>query len=139
MQPVQAIALGAPLKPGALGMRDAAPGGHPVHLARTDGGEGAEAVAVLDFAVEQIGDGREPDMRMRAHVDAHAGLEFGRAHVIDEDEGADHAPLRRRQRAPHFEGAEIGRARHDHALDGVALEGVAGFGILAWEKAHGVF
>ena len=94
---------------------------------------------MLDFAVEQIGDGRKPDMRMRAHIDADAGLEFRRAHMVEKDEGADHAPLRRRQRAADFEAAEIGRARHDHALDRVALKGVAGLGILAGEKAHAAF
>ena len=103
LQAVQAVALGAPLEPGAFGMRDAAAGRHPVDFARTDGGESAEAVAMLDFAVEQIGDGRKPDMRMRAHIDADAGLEFRRAHMIDKDERPDHAALRRGQRAADFE------------------------------------
>ncbi len=37
------------------------------------GMRGAEAVAMHDLAVEQIGDGGEADMRMRPHVDAVAG------------------------------------------------------------------
>ena len=95
-------------------MDDAAAGSHPVHRAGPDRHGGAEAVAVHDLAVEQVGDGGEPDMRVRAHVEAVAGTEFGRAHMIEEDERADHARLRRRQRAAHREVAEIGGARHDH-------------------------
>ena len=33
-------------------------------------------------------------MRVRAHVDALVGQELGRAHLVEEDEGADHLPLR---------------------------------------------
>ena len=90
-----------------------------------------------DLAVEQVGDGGEPDMRMRPHVEAVAGLEHGRAEMIEEHERADHARLRRRQRAAHREAvAEIGGARHDHGLDRVALEFVAGGGVLAGEETH---
>ena len=89
-----------------------------------------------DLAVEQIGDGGEPDMRMRAHVEAVAGLEHGRPEMIEEHERADHARLRRRQRAPHREAvAEIGGARHDHRLERVTLEFVAGGRVLAWERS----
>ena len=56
-----------------------------------------------DLAVEQIGDGGEPDMRMRAHIEPGAGAEFSRAHLIEEDEWPDHAGARRGQGAPHLE------------------------------------
>jgi len=52
-----------------------APGGHPVHLARRDGDLGADAIAMGDLAVEQVGDGGEADMRVRPDVDAGARLE----------------------------------------------------------------
>src|SRR5258706_134389 len=71
---------------GALELRTAAPSGHPVHVAGHDGERAAEAVAMHDLAVEQIGDGGEPDMRMRAYVDALAGAKLRRTHVIEEDE-----------------------------------------------------
>ena len=91
-----------------------------------------------DLAVEQIGDGGEPDMRMRPHVEAVAGREHRRPEMIEEHERPDHARLRRRQRAPHREAvAEIGGARHDHRLDRVALEFVAGGGVLAGKETHG--
>ncbi len=76
-------------------------------------------------------------MRMRTHIEAGAGAEYGRAEVIEEHERADHARLRRRQRAPHREAvAEIGRARHDHGLERITLVLVAGGGILARKEAH---
>ena len=55
------------------------------------GMRGAEAVAMHDLAVEQVGDGGEPDVRVRPHVDAVAGLEHRSAQVIEEDERPDHA------------------------------------------------
>src|SRR5580698_9601645 len=117
-------------------MHDATPGGHPVHRARPDRHGGAETVAMHNFAVEQVGDGGEPNMRVRPHVDAVAGLEHCRAEMVEEDERPDHARLPRRQRAMHLEAAEIDRARHDQLLDGVARLGIAEVGVLAGEKAH---
>ena len=106
---------------GAFGMHDAAARRHPVHFARLDRRRGAEAVAVHDLAVEQIGDGGEPDMRMRPHVEPVAGAELGRPEMVEEDERPDHARARRRQRAAHREAvAEIDRARHHHMRDRVA-------------------
>src|ERR1700689_3128526 len=118
-------------------MHDAAAGGHPVHRARPDRHRGAKTVAMHDLAVEQVGDGGEPDMRVRPHVDAVAGLEHRRAEMVEEDEWPDHARLPRRQRAMHLEAAEIDGARHDHLLDGVARWRIAEAWVLTGEKAHG--
>src|SRR4029077_2026229 len=89
-----------------------------------------------DFAVEQVGDGGEPDMRVRPHVDAVAGLEHRRAEMVEKDERADHARAARRQRAMHLEAAEIDRAWHDHLRDSVARLGIAEARVFAGEKAH---
>ena len=79
------------------------------------------AVAVHDLAVEQIGDGGEPDMRMRPHVEPVAGAEFRRPEMVEEDERPDHARARRGQRAPHRKAvAEIDRARHHDVGDRLA-------------------
>src|SRR5580700_7265735 len=123
---------------GALGMHDAAACGHPVHGAGPDRHRGAKAVAMHDLAVEQVGDGGKPDMRVRPHVDAVAGLEHRRPEMVEEDKRADHARLPRRQRAMHLEAAEIDRAGHDHLLDGVARWRIAEAWVFAGEKAHGV-
>ena len=53
----------------------------------------AEAVAMHDRAFEQIRHGREPDMRMRAHVEPSARRERRRAEMVEENEWSDHARL----------------------------------------------
>jgi hypothetical protein len=68
---------------GAFGMYDAASGVHPVDGAGTDRLHVSQAIAVGDHPFEQIGDGGEADMGMRADVDPLAGAEFGRADMID--------------------------------------------------------
>ena len=120
----------------ALGMDDAAPGRHQVDLAGLDGERRAQAVAMEHLALEQIGDGGEPDVRVRAHVDALADQELGRPHLVEEDEGPDHLLLRGRQGAPHLETAEIAGTRHDDVLDGVARARIAGYGIVGRLPAH---
>jgi hypothetical protein len=59
-------------------------------------------------------------VRMRADVDALAGQELCRAHLVEEDEGADHLPLRRRKRPAHLEPAEVAGAGDDRWLDRIA-------------------
>lgn len=89
-----------------------------------------------DLAIEQIGDGREPDMRMRADVDTATGEELRRTHLIEENEGADHLPFCRRQRAAHLEPAEVVGAWNDDVLDRVTRLGVARDGIVVCQPAH---
>ena len=90
-----------------------------------------------DLAIEQIGDGREPDMRMRPHVESRAGAEFSRSEMIEEDERPDHARARRRQGAAHREAvAEVDRARHDHIGERLAAIFVARDRVLAGKEAH---
>src|SRR5579871_5269190 len=96
---MQRLMAGAVVGGSTFGMHDAAAGGHPVDRTRTDRQGGAEAVAVNDLAVEKIGDGREPDMRMRPYIDAVAGAKHRRTEMVEEDEGAHHAGACRRQRA----------------------------------------
>ncbi len=136
LEPMDGLAVASMLGGRALGMHNSAPGRHPVHFARTNGRGASEAVAMHDLAVEEIGDGCKPDMGMRPHVDPLTGAEFGRAEMIEEDEGSDHAPARVRQRAAHGEMAEIDAARHDHEIDGVGRRCVAGRRIFAGEEAH---
>ena len=73
---------------------------------------------MLDRAVEQIGDGGEVDVRVRADVHALAGRQPRRAELVDEDERPDHRPLSRRQRAPHLELAEVVGDRRDRLMIG---------------------
>ncbi len=89
-----------------------------------------------DLAVEQVGDGGEPDMRVRPHVDAVAGLEHGRPEMVEENERPDHARMPRRQRAMHLEAAEIDRARHDQLCTASLGAGIARGRVLGREEAH---
>ena len=101
----------------ALGMDDAAAGRHQIHVARLDDHFGAERIAVPDLAVEQIGDGGKPDMRMRTHIHRLAGAQDGRTHAVEEDEGADQPALCRRQSAANLEAADVLGVRDHHQLD----------------------
>jgi hypothetical protein len=115
---LQALRAPACLGIGAFGVDDAAAGRHPVDVAGRDRLDEAEAVAMDDFTREEIGDGGEADMRVRANVDAAAGRELDRAELVEEDERADHAALRRRQHALHREAvAEVAGAGEDLVLD----------------------
>jgi len=107
LKALQARAGAAQLRRGALRMNDAVPGGHPVDVARRDRLHGAEAVAVQDFALEQIGDRRQADVRMRAHVDSGTRREIRRTHVIEKDERADHAVRHPGEHSPHRKPAEV--------------------------------
>src|SRR5690606_38184165 len=66
----------------ALGMDDAAAGGHQVDLPRPDRGKAAHAVAMVDRAFEQPGDGGEVDVGVRAHVHPLADVELAGAELI---------------------------------------------------------
>src|SRR5439155_2756864 len=98
-------------------MRDAATRRHPVDLARPDGLDGAQIVAMHDLAVEQVGDGGKADMRVRPDVDAASGFELRRPHLVEEDERSDHAPSNRWQDSPNLEAAEIASSRHDDGFE----------------------
>src|SRR5690349_44208 len=104
------------LEPLAVG--NASTCGHPVNLLRTDRLLVAEAVAVHHFARKQIGDGREPDVRMWANVEAtiDTGRQIERSHMIEEDEGTDHSTLGDRKHAADFEApAEVATSLfYDH-------------------------
>src|SRR3954464_9164737 len=117
-------------------MDDAPPRRHPVALARADRRRGAQAVAMHDLAVEQIGDRRKPDVRMRPHVDPLAGMEFRRAEMVEENERPDHAPLGMRKRAAHREMADVDAARYDNKIDGVSRARITRRRIFSGKEAH---
>ncbi len=129
--PVAALQVGR-----AFGVGDAAARRHQVHLAGHDRERIALAVAVHDLAVEQVGHGRQPDVRVRAHVDAVSGDELHRAHLVEEDERPDHLALAVRQRAAHLEPAEIAHPRHDRKLQRIAGMLVAEHGVFVGHPAH---
>ncbi len=66
-----------------------------------------------DFAFEQIGDRRQADVRMRAHVDAGPRREIRGTHVIEKDERADHAVRHPGEHPPHRKPAEVAGVRFE--------------------------
>jgi len=71
-----------------------------------------------DLALEEVGHGREPDVRMGTHVEAVARCEPHRPHVVEEHEGAHAAAVRGGKRAPHLETvAQVAHLRDDAGRD----------------------
>ncbi|KAG1256364.1 hypothetical protein G6F65_016343 [Rhizopus arrhizus] len=93
-------------------MDDAAAGRHPVHFARQNRLGVARAVTVHHRPFIQVGDGGPADVRVRAHVDARAGIEFHRTHVVKEHARPDGSALRRRDRTADGKAAQVAGARH---------------------------
>jgi hypothetical protein len=73
-------------------MGDARAGRHPIDLARPDRLDEAQAVAVQDFALEQLGQDRQAYMGMGPHIHALAHRKDGQAQLVEENERPDHAP-----------------------------------------------
>ena len=68
------------------------PSGHQVELTGTDHLLGSEAVTVQDLAAQQPRHGLQPDVRMRADVEAMVLGDRGRPHVVDEAPRTHRAP-----------------------------------------------
>ena len=67
-----------------------------------------------DRAVEQVGERRQADVRMRPDVVVGAGLDVDRPEVVEEDERPDRAPGGRGQQAAHHQAAaEVARLRRE--------------------------
>src|SRR5437667_9152730 len=69
---------------------------------------------------KQVGYRGKTDVRMRSHIDACAGRQFSRSHLVEENERADALPLCRRQRAANFKSPKIPRTWHDNGLERLA-------------------
>jgi hypothetical protein len=121
----------------ALGMRNAAPGSHEVHRPRGNLERIALAVAVHDAAVKKIGDGRKPDVGMRANIHASASDELHRPHLIKEDERTHHLASGVRQRAVHGKTvAQIAHARNNDQVEHIAAPFIAEYRVLCRHPAH---
>jgi len=116
LQAVKPRRLPSLLRGGALGMNDAAPGRHPVEVARANRLERAEAVTVDNLAVEQVRHGGQADVRVRRDVEPSTRRE-GAVHLVEEGEGADHPARCGRKDAPDRDAAEVAGAAVDHVRD----------------------
>jgi hypothetical protein len=66
-------------------------------------------------------------VRVRPDIDALAGRKYGWAHLIEKDEGTDHAAFGGWQDTAHSETAEIVLLRSDDELDAVRAWGACRF------------
>src|SRR5829696_1378675 len=73
---------------------------------------------------------------MWTDINPSAQQKLGWTHLVEENEGADHLPLGRRQSPAHFEAAEIAGAGDDHHLDLIGGTSIARRGIRARLPAH---
>ncbi len=78
-------------------MGNAAPRGHPIHRARTNGLLEAQTVAVDDLTLDHVRDRGQPDVRVRAHIQATARRKVARSQVIEKAKRPQVLARRRRQ------------------------------------------
>ena len=95
----------------ALGVHDAAAGGHPVDVARLDFLHRAQAVAMHHCPLPQVGDGSQSNVRMRAHGHRLFPGQHGRPDVVEEDKGPDAATIGTGQHAADGEAAQVVNSR----------------------------
>jgi hypothetical protein len=82
---------------------DAAAGCHPVNFARAYRLHDTETVTMQEFALKKIRDGGKADVRVWRNIEATINLQYFWPHLVQEDEGANHAPLGRREYPADFE------------------------------------
>src|ERR1700722_10718732 len=134
---IETLTAGALRSRRAFGMSNAAPRGHQVHCAGRDFHRIALAVAMENASLEQVSDGRQPDMGMRPNIHPVAGEKLRGAHLVEKNEGPNHLAPTMRKRAANRKSAKIAHSGHDHEVERVAALGVACDGIEILQPAHG--
>ena len=99
-------------------MDDATTRGHQVDGAGLDHRVAANAVAMLDRALEQIGDGREVDVRVRAHIHALARRHRAGPNSSTKIKGPTIVRSRAGRVRSNFELAEVVGDRRDRNIQG---------------------
>ena len=114
-------------------VQDAAPGGHPLHVAGAEQAAVAEAVAVLDVAGQHIGDGLDAAMR----VPGKTGEIFARpvvAEIVEQQERIELARVAEAEGAAKMHAGALQRR-----LGGCdALDRSDGHGGGSWSMVSGV-
>src|SRR6476661_8600466 len=106
----------------AFGVCDSPTRGHPVDSAGLDALFGTKAIPVQERTFEQIGDGRQADMRMRPHVDTAACRKLRRSHVVEKNERTDHSVWMAWQQSPDFESPKVLRVRLEDGENGHSID-----------------
>jgi len=110
--------IGSP-KPfrGTFRVHDPFSGGHPIDRPGLDLDFIAQGIAVHDAALEKKGQGRKADVRMGHDVKILPFAELYRAHMVDEDKGANHSFLTEWQEPAHQKMTQIGSAFLNDQID----------------------
>src|ERR1019366_10488081 len=133
----EALAALARAQRAALGVRNPSPGGHEVHCPRGNLERIAFTVAMHDAAIEKIGDGRKPDMGMRANIHASASDELHRPHLIKENERTNHLTSGVWQRTVHGKTtAQIAHALNNYQVERITSSFIAEYRFLRRHPAH---
>src|SRR5690554_1034305 len=82
-------------------MHNTMPGHHQIDIARADGLQAPEGIAMQYFAFKQVSDRSDTNMRVRAYIDTIPRRKMRRAHVIKENPGPDHLLPHHRKYPPH--------------------------------------
>ena len=124
----QAAADDEPLRR-LLDVEDAGAGGHPLRVAVGDDAAAAVRVRVLEDAVDHVGDGLEPAVRMPRRALRLARRVVHLAHLVEVDERVEVGEVHAGERAPDREALPFEAARRRcHAADR-ALAGEVGIGL----------
>ncbi len=91
---------------------------------------------MVEVAAKKIGDGAQPDMRMRPDIDALSGEQFRWPGLIEKDERPDHLPLGRGQGTPDLEPAQIAGPGDDERLDSVDADLIGAAGVECGVPTH---
>ena len=98
-------------------MDDAAPGGHPLHVAGSEPAAMSSGILVLHFAFEHVSNRLEAPMGVIRSADRLAGRVIDRSHLVDEEERVDRVDLAGERPAHHESGALQLLVRRHHLLD----------------------
>ena len=108
---------------------------HKVDRAGSNDSVGTDRIHMVDCALEQIGHGRQIDVRMGSDIHAFAGRELGGTKVIEENPRSDRARCALRQGAANGKLAQIFFLWRDYSRQACALNRL-GVGIRAVSIRH---
>jgi hypothetical protein len=91
---------------------------------------------MMEVAAVKVSDRAKADMRMRPNIDAVAGQQLGRPSLVEEDERANHLPLRRWQSTPNLKAAKVAGPGNDEGVNRVKANIIGASWFDCWVPTH---